>query len=198
MRFSYILVVALLVAWAAFKILFGGAVQTVSGAGSGGDNRPLQATASPDGWTIADTRQLFEANHYPCGFVANEEFDFDEVTETKTGSTRGTIFADAADIVITPTARRRSRHEAVDYLWCDLGNVNVAGVSIQPGDRVYTRNIFVSKNGLVAEYLILLSHRAAAADAAIQLMVEIHAQTRSWHGSRRERRPHGQICGICR
>ena len=153
MRFTYVLVVAVLAAWAAFKILFGGALQPVPGTGIGDEYRSLQATAGPVGWTIADTRQLFEANHYPCGFVANEEFEFDEVIEAKTGSTRGTMFADAGDIVITPTARRRSRHESADYLWCDLGNVYVAGVSIKPGERVNTRNIFVTQNGIVTEYL---------------------------------------------
>ena len=153
MRFFCSLAVALLVAWAAVKILSGGAVQPVPGTGTEFENPTRQTTASPAGWTISDTRQLFERNHFTCGFVTNEGFDFDEVTEVKTGSTRGTIFAGAGDKVITPVARRLSRHEPADYLWCDLGNVRVAGVTTKPGEQVHTRNIFVSKNGIVAEYL---------------------------------------------
>lgn len=152
MRRAFILVAVVLVAWATFKILFGGAVQPVQGIRDGADYRSLQNVSSPVGWPIAGTRRLFEENHYLCGFVTGEEFEFDEVTEVKTESTRGTIFADAGDRVISPTATRRSRHKAADYLWCDLGNVPVAGVSIKPGERVNTRNIFVSENGIVAEY----------------------------------------------
>ena len=44
--------------------------------------------------------------------------------------------------------------------------------------------------------LVLLSHCAAPDFFAILLMVAIHVEPRSWHGSRRLRQPHDAICGV--
>lgn len=153
MRFIYGLVVAILVAIAISKILFGGAVQP--GPGSAAEYHSANATGSPIGWTIADTKLLFEANRYPCGFVTNAEFDFDEVTEVSAGTTHGSIFSGAGDRILTPKGRYLARHAAADYLWCDLGNIKVTGVTTKPGERINIRNIFVSKNGIVTEYLTI-------------------------------------------
>jgi hypothetical protein len=153
MRFTFGLLVALLVAWAAAEVLFGGALKLAPE--SGLERRAAPSSAGPlgVGWTIADTRLLFEANHYACGYVTHEAFEFDEVTSTATVSTHGTAFADIADTATVPTARRRSVHAPADYLWCDLGNVPVAGVDKGRGESVRTRDIFVSVDGRVAEFL---------------------------------------------
>ncbi len=154
MRYIAILFVALIAVLAgAISTLFRGALQIAPGARPVSQQSSGGVANSPIGWKTADMRELMERNHYPCGFATNASFDFDEITESKTESTRGTVFAGAADTVTTPTARRRSRHAPADYLWCDIGAAKVAGVTVGPGEHASTRSIFVSKDGLISEFL---------------------------------------------
>jgi hypothetical protein len=152
MRFFYILLFALLVVWGGLRSI-AGAVQPNLSARQSFEPESHGTAGSPIGWKIADVKELFERNHNTCGIVTNQAFDFDEVTQTKSESTRGTPFAGAGDVVVTPTATRRSRHAPADYLWCDLGTVDVAGVNPNSGEQTKTRNIFVSKDGQVLEFL---------------------------------------------
>ena len=153
MRFYFNLVVSLLTVAAALFILVGGAVQIVPGTGATAGATRLDR--SPLGWRAADMRLLMEANHYSCGFVANEPFEFDAPVGSASRNTRGTEFARAFDTIQTPTGRVRQRHEAADHLWCDLGNVNVAGFKTPAGKRLDVRDIFVIKNGIIVDFQVL-------------------------------------------
>ena len=154
MRFYFSLAVLLLACAAAFFILFGGGLRIVPGTGSISGATPLHN--SPLGWRAADMRQLMEANHYKCDFVAKQRFEFDAPIGTSSRSTHGTVFARAFDRIETPTGRVRRLHEAADHLWCDLGDVNVAGVDSPPGKKLDVRDIFVIEDGIIVEFHIVV------------------------------------------
>jgi hypothetical protein len=154
MRFFFNLVVLLLTIAAATAILFGGTVRIVPGTGSVAGATRLDR--SPLDWRAADMRLLMEANHYKCGYVANEPFEFDAAVGSESRSTRGTVFAGTFDTIETPTGRVRKHHEAADNLWCDLGNVNVAGFTTPPGKSLDVRDIFVIKDGIIVEFHVLV------------------------------------------
>ena len=154
MRFFFNLVVLLLTIAAATAILFGGAVRIVPGTSSVAGATRLDG--SPLGWRAADMRLLMEANHYTCGFIANEPFEFDAPVGSASLSTRGTVFAGTFDTIETPTGRVRKHHEAADHLWCDLGNVKIAGFTTPPGKSLDVRDIFVIKDGIIVEFHILV------------------------------------------
>ena len=153
MRFFFNLVVLLLTVAAALVIRFGDAVRIVPGTGSVAG--PTRLDSSGVGWLASDMRLLMEANHYECGFVANEPFEFDAPVGREFQSTRGTVFARAFDTIEAPTGRVRRHHEAADYLWCDLGNIGnmkVAGFTSPPGKRADVRNLYVIKDRIIVEY----------------------------------------------
>lgn len=153
MRFFFNLFVLLLTIGAATAILFGGAVRIVPGTSSVAGATRLNGI--PLGWSAADMKALMEANHYKCGYIANEAFEFDAPVGSEIRSTRGTVFARGFDTIESPTGRVRKHHEAADYLWCDLGNVNVAGFTTPPGKSLDVRDIFVIKDGIIVEFHVL-------------------------------------------